>query len=145
MVEPVVRTLRKEELVDASRVVNRAMLGSITDEVNRGWASLIDDDRALGAFSDQGELVGFARDFDADLAVPGGGDIAAGAVTGVGVLSHHRRQGHLTRLMGTQLRTMADRGTAVALLVAAEWPIYGRFGYGPAIDACGFHIDARSA
>ena len=78
-------------------------------------------------------------------AVPGGADVPAGGVTAVGVVSHHRRQGHLTRLMETQLRTMADRGTAVGLLVAAEWPIYGRFGYGPAIDACGFDIDARTA
>jgi predicted acetyltransferase len=47
--------------------------------------------------------------------------------------------------MQAQLRGMADRGIAVGLLVAAEWPIYGRFGYGPAIDACGFDIDTRSA
>ena len=77
--------------------------------------------------------------------VPGGADVPAAGVTAVGVLSHHRRQGHLTRLMETQLRAMADRGIAVGLLVAAEWPIYGRFGYGPAIDACGFDIDARTA
>ena len=144
MVEPVVRTLRDDELVAAARVVNRAMLGSVTDEVNEGWASLIDPSRALGAFSGTGELVGLARDFDADLCVPGGGDVPAAGVTAVGVLSHHRRQGHLTRLMESQLRAMADRGSAVGLLVAAEWPIYGRYGYGPAIDACGFNIDART-
>ncbi|MFL6205520.1 MAG: GNAT family N-acetyltransferase [Acidimicrobiales bacterium] len=144
MVDPVVRTLREDELVEASRIVNRAMLGSVTDEVNQGWASLIDTKTSLGAFSSAGELVGFARDFDAQLAVPGGADVAAAGVTAVGVLSHHRRQGHLTRLMETQLHAMADRGVAVALLVAAEWPIYGRFGYGPAIDACGFDIDART-
>ncbi|MET0903860.1 MAG: GNAT family N-acetyltransferase [Acidimicrobiales bacterium] len=144
MVDPVVRTLRDNELVAAARIVNRAMLGSVTDEVNEGWASLIDPARALGAFSDTGELVGLARDFDADLCVPGGGDVPAAGVTAVGVLSHHRRQGHLTRLMDAQLRAMADRGSAVGLLVAAEWPIYGRYGYGPAIDACGFDIDARN-
>ena len=55
--------------------------------------------RALGAFSPTGELVGIARDFDADLSVPGGADVPAAGVTAVGVLSHHRRQGHLTRLM----------------------------------------------
>ena len=135
---------RDDELVAAARIVNRAMLGSVTDEVNEGWASLIDPSRALGAFSANGELVGIARDFDADLCVPGGADVPAAGVTAVGVVSHHRRQGHLTRLMETQLRTLADRGTAVGLLVAAEWPIYGRYGYGPAIDACGFHIDART-
>src|SRR5688572_26950298 len=109
MVEPVVRIVRDDELVDASRVVNRAMLGSVTQEVNEGWASLIDAERSLGAFSTSGELVGFARDFDAQLSVPGGADVAAAGVTAVGVLSHHRRQGHLTRLMDAQLRAMADR------------------------------------
>jgi predicted acetyltransferase len=145
MVDPVVRTLREDELVDAARTVNRAMLGSLTDEVNEGWAELIVAEPAFGAFSSSGELVGLTRDFDADLAVPGGADVPAAGVTAVGVLSHHRRQGHLTRLMDAQLRAMADRGIAVGLLVAAEWPIYGRFGYGPAIDACGFEIDTRAA
>jgi predicted acetyltransferase len=144
MVEPVVRTLTEDELVDASRVVNRAMLGSVTDEVNQGWAALIDPRTALGAFSSGGELVGFARDFETKLSVPGGADVTAAAVTAVGVLSHHRRQGHLTRLMEAQLRSMAERRVPVGLLVAAEWPIYGRFGYGPAIDACGFDIDTRA-
>jgi predicted acetyltransferase len=30
----------------------------------------------------------------------------------------------------------------VAILVAAEYPIYGRFGYGPATEACAIRIDA---
>ena len=144
MPEPMVRSLQGEELVEAARIVNRAMLGPVTDEVNRGWAALIEPDRALGAFSSSGELVGLARDFDADLAVPGGADVRAAGVTAVGVVSHHRRRGHLTRLMEHQLRAMADHEIAVGLLVAAEWPIYGRYGYGPAIDACGFDIDTRS-
>jgi predicted acetyltransferase len=145
MVEPLVRKVRDDELVEASRVVNRAMLGSVTDEVSEGWASLIDADQSLGAFSASGELVGFARDFDAPVSVPGGADVPAAGVTAVGVLSHHRRQGHLSRLMHAQLSGMVDRGIAAGLLVAAEWPIYGRFGYGAAIDACGFDIDTRSA
>jgi predicted acetyltransferase len=66
-------------------------------------------------------------------------------VTAVGVLSDHKRRGHLTRLMDAQLAAMDERGVAVGVLVAAEWPIYGRFGYGPAIDACGFDIDTTIA
>jgi predicted acetyltransferase len=143
--EPTVRTLRDDELVDAARVVNRAMLGSLATEVNEGWASLIDGDRTHGAFSSAGELVGITRDFGADLVVPGGGEVPVAGITAVGVASHHRRQGHLTRLMEAQLRALADAATSAALLVAAEWAIYGRFGYGPAIDACGFDLDARTA
>ncbi len=58
--------------------------------------------------------------------------MAAAGITAVAVLSTHRRQGHLTRLMRSQLDAIADEQIPVALLVAAEWPIYGRFGYGPA-------------
>jgi predicted acetyltransferase len=143
MAEGTVRLLREDELAEASRVVHHAMLGSTTDEAVSAWVPHMDTDRSHGAFSPSGELVGFARDFGAALSVPGGADVDAAGVTAVGVLSHHRRQGHLTRLMGAQLGTLADRGTPVALLVAAEWAIYGRFGYGPAIDAVGFDIDTR--
>jgi predicted acetyltransferase len=142
-----VRTLREDELADASRLVNYAMLGPVTDEVSQGWASVIaqDVDRCFGAYAAGGELVGFTRDFAADLAVPGGADVSAAGVTAVGVLSHHRRQGHLTRLMEAQLEGLVQRGAAYAVLVAAEWAIYGRFGYGPAIDACALDVDARTA
>jgi predicted acetyltransferase len=145
MADGTVRLVREEELAEASRVVHYAMLGQVTDDVVGAWVPHMEVDRSHGAFTSSGQLVGFARDFGAELSVPGGADVEAAGVTAVGVLSNHRRQGHLTRLMGSQLRVLADRGTAVALLVAAEWGIYGRFGYGPAIDAVGFDIDARSA
>jgi predicted acetyltransferase len=143
MAEGTVRLLREDELAEASRIVHHAMLGSVTDEASEAWVPYMEADRSHGAFTPSGELVGFARDFGAALSVPGGADVDAAGITAVGVLSNHRREGHLTRLMGAQLRSLADRGTPVALLVAAEWPIYGRFGYGPAIDAVGLDIDAR--
>jgi predicted acetyltransferase len=144
MAEPTVRILRDDERSEASRVVNYGMLGSITDEVSDAWAELIDADRAHGAFSSAGQLVGLARHFPTDLKVPGGHVPAAG-ITAVAVLSTHRRQGHLTRLMHDQLAAIAAEEIPVALLVAAEWPIYGRYGYGPAVDACGFELDAATA
>ena len=144
MAEPLVRTIRDDERADAARVVNHGMLGSLADEVNQAWGELIDADRAHGAFSASGQLVGLARHFPTDLRVPGGNVPAAG-ITAVAVLSSHRRQGHLTRLMQEQLAAIAEAQIPVALLVAAEWPIYGRFGYGPAIDACRFEIHAGTA
>jgi predicted acetyltransferase len=145
MAEGMVRRLREDELAEASRIVHHAMLGSATDEVADAWVPHMEPDRSYGAFAPSGQLVGFARDFGAALSVPGGADVDAAGVTGVGVLSNHRRQGHLSRLMGAQLHALADRGTPVALLIAAEWAIYGRFGYGPAIDALGFDVDSRTA
>jgi predicted acetyltransferase len=144
MAEPTVRTIREDERAEAARVVNHGMLGSLADEVNEAWGQLIDADRAHGAFASTGQLVGVARHFPSDLRVPGGHVPAAG-ITAVAVLSTHRRQGHLTRLMQAQLAAIADARIPVALLVAAEWPIYGRFGYGPAIDACRFEIHSSTA
>jgi predicted acetyltransferase len=48
-------------------------------------------------------------------------------------------------MMHTQMRDAVDRGEPVAMLIAAEWPIYGRFGYGMAVEAAGTVIDARAA
>ncbi len=144
MPEPSVRNLRDDELAEASRVVNYGMLGSIADEVSRAWAEIMEPARALGAFTPQGQLVGLARHFPTDLTVPGG-EVPAAGVTAVGVLSTHRRQGHLSRMMRAQLDAIVDEQIPVALLVAAEWEIYGRYGYGPAIDACGFQIDTSTA
>ena len=144
MAEPIARILKPDELAEASRVVNHGMLGSLTDEVSDAWAEIMDPTRAHGAFSPSGQLVGLARYFPTELSVPGG-EVPAAGVTAVAVLSNHRRQGHLTRMMDAELAAIADEQIPVALLVAAEWPIYGRYGYGPAIDACGYEVDTRSA
>jgi predicted acetyltransferase len=45
-------------------------------------------------------------------------------------------------MMEAQLRDVADRGEPVAVLIAAEYPIYQRYGYGPATEACVVHLDA---
>jgi predicted acetyltransferase len=87
-------------------------------------------------------MCGVARAFPTELTVPGGGTVAAGAVSGVGVLPTHRRRGHLSRMMRTQLDDIAARGEPVATLVAAEYPIYGRYGYGLAVEACELRVDA---
>lgn len=144
MAQPTVRTLDRDELLEASKVVNYGMLGPVLDEVSRGWADLIDPTECHGAFASDGRVVGMTRRFATDLAVPGG-EVQAAGITAVAVLSTHRRRGHLTRLMRAQLDDIRDRSIPVAVLMAAEWPIYGRFGYGPAIDACRFEIDAPTA
>jgi predicted acetyltransferase len=47
--------------------------------------------------------------------------------------------------MQAQLTQMADKGEAVGVLIAAEYPIYGRFGYGPSVEACVVELDAVEA
>src|SRR3954453_3895079 len=98
-------------------------------------------DRAVGAF-DHGRPVATYRSFATELTVPGG-IVAACAGTQVTVLPTHRRRGLLGRLIGPDLAAARERGEPVAILVASEWPIYGRFGFGAAADAGGLELRPR--
>jgi predicted acetyltransferase len=100
--------------------------------------------RRFGAFVD-GSLCGTTGSFGTSLTVPGGQTAPMAAVTQVTVLPTHRRQGLLREMMQTQLADAVARGETIAMLIAAEWPIYGRFGYGMAVEAAGTVIDAGAA
>jgi predicted acetyltransferase len=144
MAEPPVRVLRADEILDATNLVGRAMLTDTSAEVQQSWADQFEPERTHGAFSTSGELAGVVRWFEGDLSVPGGA-VPAGLVSAVAVAPTHRRQGHLSRMMRVQLDAIAAEERAVATLIAAEWPIYGRFGYGPSIEACTWAIDTLTA
>jgi predicted acetyltransferase len=98
-------------------------------------------DRTWGAFDD-GRVVGTLRSFPSPLTVPGGRTVAASALTSVTVASTHRRRGLLTEMIGRDLTDSAARGEAVSILIASEYPIYGRFGYGPAAEGATYTVDA---
>lgn len=125
-------------------LVSETMLGSVAPDSVAHWASFWDGQTSHGAVTADGELAGVARWFPTELSLAGPSLPAAG-VTAVAVRATHRRQGHLTRLMHAQLESIVAAEVPIALLVAAEWPIYGRFGYGPAVEACGYEIDTTAA
>ncbi|MCE7080265.1 GNAT family N-acetyltransferase [Streptomyces sp. ST2-7A] len=104
----------------------------------------MDLSRARGVF-DEGRCVATFRSFDQELTAPGGNAVRADAVTAVTVSSTHRRRGLLTRLMTEDLRTARERGDTVATLIAAEYRIYGRYGFGPAASATTLEIDTARA
>ena len=79
------------------------------------------------------------------ISVPGGHTLPTACVTQVTVLPTHRRRGLLRELMDYQLRDAQARREPLAMLLAAEWPIYGRFGYGPATEAAATIVDAKIA
>ncbi|MFF4581585.1 GNAT family N-acetyltransferase [Streptomyces sp. NPDC001389] len=109
---------------------------------SRHW----DLSRTQGAFDPAtGRCVATFRSFAQELTVPGGKAVPSSAVTNVSVTSTHRRQGLLTRMMAAELTAAKERGDVVSTLIAAEYPIYGRYGYGPAATAAEWEIDiARS-
>ncbi|MFD9873001.1 GNAT family N-acetyltransferase [[Kitasatospora] papulosa] len=100
--------------------------------------------RVQGVF-DAGRCVATFRSFAQELTVVGGAKVRADAVTAVTVTPTHRRRGLLSRMMATDLAAAKERGDVVASLIAAEYPIYGRYGFGPAAWATEWEIDVPRA
>jgi predicted acetyltransferase len=93
----------------------------------------IDFARTLGAFEDD-RIVGTFRSFATELTLPGLARLPVGAITAVTVRPTHRRRGILTKMMDDDLGASIEREEAASILVSAEYPIYGRFGFGHATD-----------
>jgi predicted acetyltransferase len=72
-------------------------------------------------------------------------DVAADALTAVTVAATHRRRGLLRQMITQSLQAAVDRGDALAILIAAEWPIYGRYGYAPATRTSDYTFFPRRA
>ncbi|MFC4505561.1 MULTISPECIES: GNAT family N-acetyltransferase [Streptomyces] len=100
--------------------------------------------RTYGAF-DEGACVATFRSFPQELTVVGGASVPADAVSNVTVSPTHRRRGLLTRMMAEDLTAAKDRGDVVATLIAAEYRIYGRYGFGPATTMTEWTIDVARA
>ncbi|MFI0983396.1 GNAT family N-acetyltransferase [Streptomyces sp. NPDC021093] len=98
--------------------------------------------RAWGAF-DAGRCVASYRSFPQQLTLPGGRFVQANAVTSVTVMPTHRRRGILSRMMRADLAEAKERGDAIATLIAAEYPIYGRYGFGPATSINEWEVDVH--
>ncbi len=88
-------------------------------------------DRSLGLWEGD-RVVATSGIYSRVLTVPGAVLPCAG-VTWVTVAPTHRRHGILTAIMRRQLTELHEhQREPVAALWAAEYPIYGRFGYAPA-------------
>jgi predicted acetyltransferase len=88
-------------------------------------------DRSLGLW-DGDRVVATSGIYSLQMTVPGAVVPCAG-VTWVTVSPTHRRQGVLTSIMRRQLTGLHEQQREpLAALWAAEYPIYGRFGYAPA-------------
>jgi predicted acetyltransferase len=137
------RTISSEEVPDFLRAVELAFSESPTEEEIAHESSVTEPDRSLVAMDGAG-MVGTAGAFSRELTIPGG-TLPMAAVTMVGVVATHRRQGILRMLMRRQLEDVRERGEVVAGLTASEGAIYGRFGYGIATLSGRFHLDKRTA
>jgi len=119
--------------------LDRPDTARIADEIRPHW----DLGRCWAAW-DEGRIVGTLRTWAGELTVPGPAQVKAGAMTAVSVLPTHRRRGILSRLVAAEHGAARERGEIVSMLYASEYPIYGRFGYGPATMAATWTLDTRA-
>ncbi len=122
----------------SSSFLERLDVDRLATEVRPLW----DLERTLGAFED-GHAVGTFRSWPTEITVPGGQRLPAAAITVVSVLSTHRRRGILRAMTAADHAADRERGEAMALLFAAEHPIYGRFGYGVGTTHATWTLDSR--
>ena len=96
---------------------------------------------------DGGRVVATLRsaDFDTTLPSANGATVSTAGLTAVTVTATHRRQGIMSKMMHGDMASSVERGEPLATLIAAEWPIYGRFGFAPAVDNATFELDASIA
>lgn len=139
-----VRTITDDEVAAWCAGLNTGFLnpaGDVDTEARRPGLLL---DRTWGGF-DGDTVVATLRSFRSQMTVPGGGALEASAVTAVTTTSTHRRRGLASRLMAAELAASVERGEQVSILIAAEWGIYGRFGYGASTEHQTWTVDALAA
>jgi predicted acetyltransferase len=137
-----VRPITEDELPEWLRAVKTGFLQgpAVSETELEARRTQFEPGRFLGAF-DGARCVATFRSFAQEVTAVGGTLVAADAVSAVTVTATHRRRGLLTRMMSRDLATAKERGDAVATLIAAEYPIYGRYGFGPATSAAEWTVD----
>lgn len=94
---------------------------------------------------DGGDVVGSGSSNLYTATVPGGARLATAGVTFITVLPTHRRRGVLRKMMRTLLDDAVARGEPLSALWASEATIYGRFGFGQAVNHVTWTLDSRKA
>ncbi|MFG3251570.1 GNAT family N-acetyltransferase [Streptomyces sp. NPDC048187] len=141
-----VRPITEAEFPDWNRALNTGFLQPplVTAEQLDARHLEFVPGRSLGAFDGE-RCVATFRSFDQELTAVGGRPVRADAVSNVTVTPTHRRRGLLTRMMAQDLAAAKERGDVVSTLIAAEYPIYGRYGFGPATTMTEWSVDVPRA
>lgn len=137
------RTIEPAEAVGFAAAMARGLLRQPAPGEAEWRAARLEPSRSWAALEDEA-IVGTLTSQAVQLSVPGG-VLPASKIDGVGVASTHRRRGLLTKMITADLRASVARGEPLAVLIAAEYPIYGRYGFGPASTNVTYTVDALRA
>jgi predicted acetyltransferase len=115
-----------------------------SDDTTAAFADWIEFDRTIAGFEGD-RMVSTGGTLSFGLVVPGGATVSAGGLTVVSVQPTHRRRGLLHRIVEHHFDDCAGHSEVVSLLYASESSIYGRFGYGRAVDRLDLSIHLAAA
>jgi predicted acetyltransferase len=140
-----IRPIGQDEVDDYSTAVSRGFHRPVANpkdaELRRErWL----EGRWWAAF-DGASIVATVRTLPLETTMQGGAPVVSCAVTAVTTAASHRRRGIMSQLMAAAIRDGRERGEPITSLIAAEYPIYGRFGFGPSSEHASytFHLPAR--
>lgn len=139
-----VRPIIEDDLDAFVDLMDVAFLQDLDEERREHYRRINELDRSFGAF-DGDQLVGTISAYSFDLTVPGGRTLPMAGTTVATVRPTHRRRGLLRRMIDVHLDDVRQRAEPLAGLWASEAPIYGRFGFGCAIDFVAFEIRSDAA
>jgi predicted acetyltransferase len=117
----------------------------LDDQMGRERFAAVFDRRRMYPVYDGDRIVGTGGDFELTLTVPGGAQVPMSGLSIITVQPDQTRRGVLRAMMRHHIDMARDRGEPLGGLWASEVPIYGRFGYGPAVSMRSIEYDARRA
>jgi len=139
-----VRTIEASEIDAWVQCMGVGFLFTVPEGYGDYFLGDVDLRRTWAAF-DGDRVVGTLRSFATPFTAPGPAEVQVAALTNVTVAPTHRRLGLLTEMITAELRASAERGEPLGILIASEYPIYGRFGYGPAVEGASYSVDLATA
>ena len=139
-----IRSIKENELDMFVDLLDIAYHGDTNEDRRDHYRSINELDRSFGAF-DGDQLVGTISAYSFDLTVPGHRALPMGGTTVVAVRPTHRRRGILRCMIEVHLDEVRRQAEPLAGLWASEASIYGRFGFGCAIDFVSFDIRSDAA
>lgn len=139
-----IRPIQEHELDAFVDLMDVAYLQDSKQDRRDHYRTINELDRSFGAF-DGDQLVGTISAYSFDLTVPGERTLPMGGTTVVAVRPTHRRRGILRGMIDVHLDDVRRRAEPLAGLWASEASIYGRFGYGCAIDFVMLDVSSDAA
>ncbi|MFI6130797.1 GNAT family N-acetyltransferase [Micromonospora sp. NPDC051141] len=132
-----------QEMGEACQVFWRAMVG-LPPLGDIDPVPGLEPGRFIGAFHD-GRVVGCLDSYRSWLTVPGGARIPSSAMTHLGVLPTHTRQGIMRELAVRQFTDSLRRGEIVGAMCPAEAHLHEKFGWAPATSAVSARLHRSGA